>query len=117
MITYVIGDLFHSPAKVLVNTVNIVGVMVWRSRIYASRFIVLFTEPKIGSGDRAEKIRTYNYPQDRITDHRIGLTVHNLPAILDGEIDHIIDTIATTMQEDALGGGCAAVAGGGGPAA
>jgi len=53
---------------------------------------------QVGTGDRAEKIRTYNYPQDRITDHRIDLTVHNLPRIMDGELDELIDTIATSEQ-------------------
>jgi peptide chain release factor 1 len=50
------------------------------------------------SGERSEKIRTYNYPQDRVTDHRIGLTLHNLPAILDGGLDELIDAVATSEQ-------------------
>ena len=49
---------------------------------------------QVGMGERAEKIRTYNFPQDRLTDHRIGLTVHNLPAIMEGQIDGIIDALA-----------------------
>ncbi len=54
---------------------------------------------QVGSGERAEKIRTYNFPQDRLTDHRVGLTVHNLPAVLDGEgLDSIIDAVATSEQ-------------------
>jgi peptide chain release factor 1 len=57
---------------------------------------------QVGSGERAEKVRTYNFPQDRVTDHRVGLTVHNLPSILDGEIDEIIDTLATEEQAKRL---------------
>ncbi|MBT9149812.1 MAG: peptide chain release factor 1 [Dehalococcoidia bacterium] len=49
---------------------------------------------QVGSGDRAEKIRTYNFPQSRITDHRIGLTLHNLRSILDGGLDELIDALA-----------------------
>ena len=57
---------------------------------------------QVGTGERAEKVRTYNFPQDRVTDHRVGLTVHNLPAILDGELDDIIDALATEEQAKRL---------------
>ena len=57
---------------------------------------------QVGTGDRAEKIRTYNFPQDRITDHRIGITVRNLPRVLDGDLEELIDTIATTDRAKQL---------------
>jgi len=53
---------------------------------------------QVGTGERSEKIRTYNFPQDRVTDHRIGLTLHNLPALLDGKIDELIDAVATSEE-------------------
>ncbi|HEX7363944.1 MAG TPA: peptide chain release factor 1 [Dehalococcoidia bacterium] len=59
---------------------------------------------QIGSGERAEKIRTYNYPQDRVTDHRINVTFHNLPRILDGDLDNLVDTLATDEQAKLLEG-------------
>jgi peptide chain release factor 1 len=59
---------------------------------------------QVGSGERAEKIRTYNFPQDRVTDHRIGLTLHNLPRILNGELGELIDALATSDQAKQLEG-------------
>lgn len=57
---------------------------------------------QVGRGERAEKIRTYNFPQDRVTDHRVGLTMHNLPRVLDGELDELIDAVATAEEARAL---------------
>jgi peptide chain release factor 1 len=48
----------------------------------------------VGSGDRSEKIRTYNFPQSRVTDHRIGFTTHNLQGVLDGQLDDLIEALA-----------------------
>ena len=56
----------------------------------------------IGSGDRSERIRTYNYPQGRITDHRIGLTLHNLHRVLEGDLDRLIDALANNDQVQQL---------------
>ena len=56
----------------------------------------------IGAGDRADKIRTYNFPQDRLTDHRVGLDLSNLPRVMDGELDRLIDTLITTDQAEQL---------------
>ncbi|MBI2856187.1 MAG: peptide chain release factor 1 [Chloroflexi bacterium] len=57
---------------------------------------------QVGTGDRSEKVRTYNYPQNRVTDHRIGVTSHNLERILAGELDDFIDTLATQEQAQRL---------------
>lgn len=59
---------------------------------------------QVGTGDRSERIRTYNFPQGRVTDHRIGLTLHKIDAIMDGDLNEMMDTLATTdrmakMQE------------------
>ena len=58
---------------------------------------------QIGSGDRSGRIRTYNFPQGRVSDHRIGLTLYKLESILQGDIDHIIDELTTFYQTQALG--------------
>jgi peptide chain release factor 1 len=57
---------------------------------------------QVGTGERSEKIRTYNFPQNRVTDHRIGLTLHSLPAILDGEIGPLIEALTTHFQAERL---------------
>jgi peptide chain release factor 1 len=63
---------------------------------------------QIGSGERSEKIRTYNYPQNRVTDHRIGLTIYNLTSVMDGNLDPFIDELATREQAEKLGMGVTA---------
>ena len=57
---------------------------------------------QIGTGDRSERIRTYNFPQNRVTDHRIGLTLHNLPHVLEGGIDEIIVALQKADYEEKL---------------
>jgi peptide chain release factor 1 len=57
---------------------------------------------QIRSGDRSEKIRTYNFPQGRVTDHRIGLTLYKLDAVLDGDIEEFIQALAAADQAERL---------------
>jgi peptide chain release factor 1 len=57
---------------------------------------------QVGTGDRSERIRTYNYPQNRVTDHRIGFTLHKLEQVLEGNIDEIIDALITHYQTERL---------------
>ena len=56
----------------------------------------------VGSGDRSERIRTYNFPQGRISDHRIGLTIYRLDSFLDGEIDEVVDALITSDQAEKM---------------
>ena len=58
---------------------------------------------QVGTGDRSAKIRTYNYPQGRVTDHRINLTLHDLQRILDGDIGRIIEALQEAADEENLG--------------
>ncbi len=60
---------------------------------------------QVGSGDRSERVRTYNFPQGRVTDHRIGLTLYKLDAVLDGALDEVIDALVTADQAEKLKGG------------
>ena len=79
-----------------------------RSRLYSAEqerhqaAISNSRKAQVGSGDRSEKIRTYNYPQDRITDHRIGLTVHGVQRLMDGGLSDIIDRLIAADQERGL---------------
>lgn len=104
--------LTHLPTGIVVtcqdqrsqlqNKTRAMGIL--RARLYEieqerqQREITESRRSQVGSGERAEKIRTYNFPQDRLTDHRIGLTVHNLPRILDGDLDPIIDALILEDQ-------------------
>ncbi len=90
----------------LQNKIRAMSVL--RARLYEmeiekqQREITESRRAQVGSGERSEKIRTYNFPQDRLTDHRIGLTVHNLPKILDGDLDAIIDALISDDQSAKL---------------
>ncbi len=57
---------------------------------------------RVGTGDRSERIRTYNYPQGRVTDHRIGLTLYKIDAILNGALDELIDALITADTAEKL---------------
>jgi peptide chain release factor 1 len=90
----------------LQNKIRAMGIL--RARLYEmelekqQREITESRRAQVGSGERSEKIRTYNFPQDRLTDHRIGLTVHNLPRILDGDLDPIIEALILADQTEKL---------------
>src|SRR5207237_6350299 len=84
------------------------GMRVLRSRLYEMEMQkqqdALAKERKsmVGSGDRSEKIRTYNFPQNRVTDHRIGLTIHQLTEVMDGKLQPIVDALITHYQAEKL---------------
>jgi peptide chain release factor 1 len=84
------------------------GMRVLRSRLYEMEMQkqqdALAKERKamVGSGDRSEKIRTYNFPQNRVTDHRIGLTIHQLAEVMDGKLQPIVDALVTHYQAEKM---------------
>ena len=62
----------------------------------------------VGTGDRSEKIRTYNFPQNRVTDHRIGFTLHQLDQVMDGKLSPIVEALTTHPRTSAAGNGAGA---------
>lgn len=106
----------HMPSGIVISSQNEksqiknreFGLKLLRAKLYEleiqKRHDELSAERKsqVGTGDRSERIRTYNYPQSRVTDHRVGLTLHKLDAILDGDLDEIMDTLITTDQANKL---------------
>ncbi len=75
-----------------------------RSQTAADQALSQERKSQVGTGDRSERIRTYNYPQNRVTDHRIELTLYRLEAILNGDLDEIVDALITTEQAKRLSG-------------
>jgi peptide chain release factor 1 len=108
----------HKPTGLVVTcqdersrTQNLLRAMsILRARLYEMELERIQSEQsadrrsQVGSGDRAEKIRTYNYPQSRVTDHRINISSYNLAAVMDGELDTFIDELATRDQAEKLQG-------------
>lgn len=87
------------------------GMRVLKSRLYdkmvreQQESMSEFRKSQVGSGDRSERIRTYNYPQGRVTDHRINMTLYKLDSFMDGDCDEIIDALIIAGQESTLTGG------------
>ncbi len=108
--------IIHKPTGMVVSCENersqsqnkVRALAILRARLYEQEQEKLDAEQaetrraQVGSGERSEKIRTYNFPQNRVTDHRIGLTVHRLPDILDGDLDPFIDELARAEQAKRL---------------
>jgi len=84
------------------------GMRVLRARLYEKEMekqqeaLAKERKAQVGSGDRSEKIRTYNFPQNRMTDHRIGLTLHQLSDVMDGKLQPVLDALVTHYQAEKL---------------
>ncbi len=84
------------------------ALQILRARLYAlemDRQVEAQSEARrsqVGSGERSEKVRTYNFPQNRVTDHRVGLTLHRLDSVLEGDLDELIEALITSEQADRL---------------
>ena len=84
------------------------ALIILKSRLYnkaeaeRSAGIAEDRKSQVGTGDRSERIRTYNYPQGRVTDHRIGLTLYRLEDFLDGDIDEMLNTLITADQAEKM---------------
>ena len=84
------------------------GMRVLRSRLYEVEMdkqnaeLAKTRKEQVGTGDRSEKIRTYNFPQNRLTDHRIGLTLHQLDLVMEGRLQPIVDALITHYQAEQL---------------
>ena len=108
--------IIHKPSGIVVSCENqrsqtqnrVQALSVLRARLYdieQQKIVSEIDEARrlqVGSGDRSEKIRTYNYPQNRVTDHRIGLSSYNLEGVLDGNLDAFIEALASAEQAEKL---------------
>jgi peptide chain release factor 1 len=90
------------------------GMRVLRSRLYEMEMdrqnaeLAKERKQQVGTGDRSEKIRTYNFPQNRLTDHRIGLTLHQLDLVMEGRVQPIVDALISHYQAEQLKAGAQA---------
>ncbi len=114
--TYSAVRITHSPTGIVVSCQDeksqiknrAKAMRVLRSRLHEAKRqeqqkqITEERRAQIGTGDRSEKIRTYNFPQNRVTDHRIGLTLHQLDRVMDGRLDEIIEALIATYEAEKL---------------
>ncbi len=114
--TYSAVRLTHAPTGIVVTCQDEKSqiknfekaLKVLRSRLYEievekhNQEVGAQRKSMVGSGDRSDKIRTYNYPQGRVTDHRIGYSVHNLPTVMDGEIEDFIEQLSIAENAERL---------------